>query len=121
MEQINKREDLTFGREGSDYEPTRGRSGSTFDNIKTTVADKLKTAAGAIRQKAVQPDAQQGALGDYGARASNWLDASADYIREANPDQIKKDVQDQVRRNPGRSLQIAGGAGLILGALFRRR
>jgi ElaB/YqjD/DUF883 family membrane-anchored ribosome-binding protein len=38
-----------------------------------------------------------------------------------DPQKIKTDIQDQMRRNPGRSLLIAGAAGLILGALLRRR
>jgi ElaB/YqjD/DUF883 family membrane-anchored ribosome-binding protein len=37
------------------------------------------------------------------------------------PKKIKADITEQVRRNPGKSLLVAGAVGLILGAIFRRR
>ncbi|HXG92404.1 MAG TPA: DUF883 C-terminal domain-containing protein [Blastocatellia bacterium] len=93
------------------------RNKSKLDNIKNTVADKLQGAASAVRQKAGQ---QEGAVGDYAGKASSWLEDAAGYIRQMNPQQIKSDVQDEVRRNPGRALLIAGAAGLLLGVLIRR-
>ena len=92
---------------------------STFDNIKSAVADKLHTAASTIHEKA--GPGENNALSDYGRQAADWLDRSADYVRDFDPQQVKTEIENQVRRNPGRSLLIAGAAGLILGALFRRR
>ena len=97
------------------------RGSSTFDNIKGAVADKLHTAANTIHERAGQRGEQNRAIADYGHQAADWLDRSADYVREIDPQRIKADVENQVRRNPGRSLLIAGAAGLILGALLRRR
>jgi ElaB/YqjD/DUF883 family membrane-anchored ribosome-binding protein len=97
------------------------RSGSTLENVKTTVADKLETAAGTLREKVGRSQDPESAIASYGNQASKWLDSSASYIREMDPERVKTDIQDQVRRNPGRSLLIAGAAGLILGALLRRR
>ncbi|HET9529751.1 MAG TPA: hypothetical protein VFQ92_05325 [Blastocatellia bacterium] len=97
------------------------RSGSTFDNVKSTVADKLHSAASTLRQKIDRAENPDNVLGGYGNQASEWLDSSASYVRDMDPQKIKTDIQDQVRRNPGRSLLIAGAAGLILGAILRRR
>jgi ElaB/YqjD/DUF883 family membrane-anchored ribosome-binding protein len=86
--------------------------GSTFDNIKTTVADKLNNAADTLRQKTGQSG--------YAGQASDWLTNAADYVRDVKPEQLKSTIQEQVRSNPGRSLLIAAGAGLALGILLRR-
>ena len=56
-----------------------------------------------------------------GTQAGTWLHNSADYIEQMEPEKIKADVTEQVRRNPGKSLLVAGAAGLILGAIFRRK
>ncbi len=91
-------------------------SGSKLDNIKTTVADKLNDAADALRQRSGQNSATAG----YASQASDWLNNAADYVRTVEPEQIKSNIQQQVRSNPGRSLLIAGAAGLALGILLRR-
>ncbi|HWP44603.1 MAG TPA: DUF883 C-terminal domain-containing protein [Blastocatellia bacterium] len=111
--------DIDIAKPAREREEMAGRS--TFDSIKTTVADKLETAASAIRQKAREAEKPDSGLMGYGNQASEWLDSSASYIREMDPQKVKADIQEQVRRNPGRSLLIAGAAGLILGALLRRR
>jgi hypothetical protein len=121
MEQNFDRDDLILPREGSNYGSQPQRGGSTFDRVKVTVADKLKQAADALHQKTTRPGEQASAVGAYGNQAAGWLNTSADYIRDMDPQQLKTDVQNEVRRNPARSLLIAGAAGLILGALFRRR
>lgn len=95
------------------------RKGSTFDQIKRTVSDKLHSAADAIEEKVRSSD--QPTITSYGHQASRWLDRSADYVRDMDPDQMKTAMQDQVRSNPGRSLLIAGAVGLFLGVLIRRR
>ena len=58
---------------------------------------------------------------NLGSQAGDWLHNSADYIEQMEPKKIKADITEQVRRNPGKSLLVAGAVGLILGAIFRRR
>lgn len=113
MQQVNRSEDLTL----SPGTTQAHNSGSTFNNIKTTVAEKLHSAATAIRQKGGQNEATAG----YAGQASDLLNTAADYVRDIEPAQIKTDLQRQVRSNPGRSLLIASAAGLALGILLRRR
>jgi len=95
--------------------------GSTFDKIKSTVADKLRLASHALDEKAVSMEGQNDNLSGYGRQTARWLDKSAAYIDEADPERIKNDLKDQVRQHPGRSLLIAGAVGLLIGAIFRRR
>ncbi|MEN3334755.1 MAG: hypothetical protein V7641_4120 [Blastocatellia bacterium] len=115
MQQTDRSDDFTSIQ---NTPPSQARnSGSKFDNIKATVADKLKSAADTLRQKSGQNSATAG----YANQASDWLNHSADYVRDIDPAQIKSDIQQQVHSNPGRSLLIAGAAGLALGILLRRR
>lgn len=118
MDQMNNSNSLT-GNEDSRYGPQGGSpaTGVSLDTIKEAVADKLHAAAGAIQQKAGQTQQDQGG---YIGQAAGWLDNAADYVREVDPQTVKSDLQKQVRSNPGRSLLIAGVAGLFLGFLLRR-
>lgn len=93
---------------------------TTADKLKNAVADQLKNAAASIEEKATSGQAP-GQLAEYGQKAADWLDSSGDYVRNIDPKQVKLDIENKVRKNPGRSLLIAGAAGLFLGILFRRR
>ncbi|HZS04182.1 MAG TPA: DUF883 C-terminal domain-containing protein [Blastocatellia bacterium] len=98
----------------------RGRGNSAFDQIKSTVADKLHAAAQTIHQKTAG-SARPSEFSDFGHRAADWLERSADYVSDLEPQRLKTDLENQVRRNPGRSLLIAGAVGLVLGRVIRRR
>ena len=122
MEYQKQNSELTgstpFGGDNN-AEHQRG-SGSTFDQIKSTVAEKLQSAAQTLHQKTDGSD-QQNEFANFGKRAANWLEQSADYVNQIEPTKVRNDIETQVRRNPGRSLLIAGAVGLVLGGLFRRR
>src|ERR1041384_8846138 len=66
------------------WEPGRPRQGSTFDKIKTTVAEKLHTAAEALHEKTsrqtggAESRGGNDSLSGYGRQAAEWLDRSAD-------------------------------------------
>ena len=89
-------------------------------NIRSTVADKLHTVAQTIFRKVNAPGTNP-EVASYGKDASAVLEQSADYIRDFDYDKAAVAVRDYVRKNPGRSLLIAGLSGLVLGAIFRRR
>jgi ElaB/YqjD/DUF883 family membrane-anchored ribosome-binding protein len=118
MASITERRQPEFGQ-GAEL----GRSGGTgfdFTQVKTTVADKLHGAAQMLQEKMGRTDSNS-ELGRFGQRASDWIERSADYVNELEPQQLRTDLETQVRRNPGRSLLIAGAVGLVLGRLLRRR
>jgi ElaB/YqjD/DUF883 family membrane-anchored ribosome-binding protein len=91
-----------------------------LENVKTIIADKLHEAAEALDKKASDKDARSG-VAQYGRQASEWLDQSAEYVRQFDYKQTDASVRNYVRHNPGRSLLIAGAVGLIIGAIWRRR
>jgi len=91
-----------------------------FDKIKNIIADKLHVAAETLGQKAEKQDAQS-AAGLYGREASEWLDQSAEYVRQFDYEKTDAEVRGYVRHKPARSLIIAGGVGLMLGVFLRRR
>jgi ElaB/YqjD/DUF883 family membrane-anchored ribosome-binding protein len=93
---------------------------SKFKEVRQSVSDSLRTAAVAIQDK-VEAVGERTALTQCGEQASRWLNTSADYVSDMDLQKVKTDVQDQVRRNPGRSLLVAAAAGLIIGTLIRRR
>jgi ElaB/YqjD/DUF883 family membrane-anchored ribosome-binding protein len=89
------------------------------ESVNTSIAESLRTAAGALTRRN-EAGSNEG-LSGLGNRAAELLNRSADYVEELDLAKVKDSVVSQVRRNPGRSLLIAGAAGLFLGALFRRR
>ncbi len=89
-------------------------------DIKTVIADKMHKVAVAVGEKAADQDAQS-AMAQYGKQASEMLDESADYIRKFDYEQTDAKVREYVGRHPQRSLLIAGGIGLIIGAIIGRR
>ena len=88
--------------------------------MKRTVADKLHDAAGAIRNKSGASEPGTG-FSRYGSQASDFLDRSAHYVQEFDYERVNAQVKQYVRHNPGRSLLMAGAAGLIIGAMVKRR
>jgi ElaB/YqjD/DUF883 family membrane-anchored ribosome-binding protein len=97
------------------------RQPATFDKVKSSISHKLEDAARSLREKSQGYAGNNQQLAGYGNQAAEWLTRSANYVEEINPQQLKTDVENQVRHNPGRSLLIAAGVGLALGALLRRR
>ena len=96
-----------------------GRS-TGFENVKSIIAEKVHDAAEALGEKVAHHDAQSG-IAHYGKQASEWLDQSAEYVRQFDYEQVDARVREYVRQSPGRSLLIAGAVGLIIGAILRRR
>jgi hypothetical protein len=99
--------------------------------LKATLADKLEAGAeklrshsqsgsyaGATGQGSVATDS--GALGQVSDKLATGMKASADFLRNADLDNMKSGIEKQVRENPGRSLLIAAGLGYLLGKAFRK-
>jgi len=91
-----------------------------FENVKNVMADTLHSVAEGLGEKAADQDAQSD-MAQYGKHASEWLKQSAEYVRQFDYKQADARVREYVRQNPGRTLLIAGGVGLIIGAILRRR
>jgi len=101
-------------------EAFQGSGQSTgFENVKNIIADKLHNIAEALNEKARDSDVQSG-MGSENP-ASAWLDQSAEYVRQFDYERANVGVRKYIGQNSGRCLLIAGGAGLIIGAILRRR
>jgi ElaB/YqjD/DUF883 family membrane-anchored ribosome-binding protein len=121
MEEKNNSQDIPQDfPEKAVSESTFESSGSKFSNLKASVSDSLRSAAGVIREKAEEAG-ENSNLSHYGHQASRWLNTSADYVRDMDFQAVQSDIKETVRRNPGRSLLIAAAAGLIIGIMLRRR
>jgi len=108
-------------RTGETRAEFQGSGKSTgFENVKNSIADTLHDAAKGLGEKAARQDAQSG-MARYGKQASEWLDQSAEYVRQFDYEQANARVRDYVKQSPGRSLLIAGAVGLVIGAILRRR
>jgi ElaB/YqjD/DUF883 family membrane-anchored ribosome-binding protein len=90
-----------------------------MQTIKETVVSGIGKAAQSLHQQADKSTTPQ--FTDFGHQTASWLEKSADYLQQAEPEKMRADFENQVRKNPAKSLLIAGAAGLALGIIFRGR
>jgi len=105
--------------------------------LKNSLAGALETGAGKLRQRGQAPSGSGGQLagattsgglsveGDARIvqvtdRVAGGMEATADWLREADLDSVKTGIERQVQDHPGRTLLIAVGIGYLLGKAFRR-
>ena len=133
------------GTSGSDSSADTGSSSSggitdRLKNVGSSVKDKaaglpamladgLEAGANALRQRqpagagadgtsaSVQGDSSIAAVTDT---LASGMQSSADWLRDADFDQMKAGVEKQVKEHPARSLLIALGAGYLIGKALRR-
>lgn len=105
--------------------------------MKDSLADALESGADKLRQRvhSTQGGGQLAAAtstgtvttGDggrvavVGDRVAGGMQATADWIRDADIDSLKTGVERQVKDHPGRTLLIAVGLGYLIGKAFRGR
>lgn len=124
-------------------QPTGGKAREKASQLKATLADKLEQGAQKIRERTASyhKEGQPAAIGTPGelgestsastsARAEHKLDraseslahgmeSTANWVRNADLDKMKGNVEQQVRANPGRALLLAVGVGYLLGKVLR--
>jgi hypothetical protein len=109
----------------ADVRSTRPNGGAETEypgnGIKEYFGRTLESAAGRLRDKSDEARLRGSGLARFGSDTADGLDRFASYVRDANPQKIKSDIEQTVRQNPGRTLLIAGVAGLLLGSMLRRR
>ena len=102
--------------------------------LKATLADKLEAGANKLRSQQTGTGAYAGAteggsagvaidngqLGQLTDKLATGMQGTADFLRNADLDQMKSGIEKQVKENPGRSLLIAAGLGYLLGKAFRK-
>ena len=101
-------------------------------NLKESLADALETGADRLRARG----GQGGLAGSTGAgsvavegdgrmtqvtdRVAGGMEATADWLRDADLDGLRTGIEQQVKEHPGRSLLIAVGLGYLLGKALRK-
>jgi ElaB/YqjD/DUF883 family membrane-anchored ribosome-binding protein len=120
------------GEKLSDVSATvRDRAGT----LKTTLADALESGAERLRQQGAGGGQVAGAaatgastgmvaetpqLSAAANQLAGGMQASADWLRDADLDGLKAGVEKQVKDHPGRTLAVAVGLGYLLGKAFRK-
>ncbi len=87
-----------------------------IDEQRTPAADTLHCAASQIHESAEMGSQK---VRELAHGAADKLDATAGYIRDHDVQAMIGDVENVVRRYPGRSLLVAAGVGFLLGRALR--
>lgn len=98
---------------------------------KDSLADLLESGADRLRQR-MGSGQMAGATGagsvsigsdnrmsQISGKVASGMDATADWLRDADLDNMRSAVERQVREHPGRTLLIAAGLGYLIGKAFR--
>ncbi|MEO6525380.1 MAG: hypothetical protein ABIP93_02015, partial [Gemmatimonadaceae bacterium] len=105
-------------------------------NLKATLADALESGAEKLRQQgsgggqiagaaatgdsAAMVESESTRLADVSNQMAGGLQASADWLRDADLDGLKSGLERQVKEHPGRTLAVAVGLGYLLGKAIRK-
>jgi ElaB/YqjD/DUF883 family membrane-anchored ribosome-binding protein len=103
----NARDKLAIALEaGADRLRERGHTGSL-------------SLAGATAEgsSAIQAD---GKVAEVSDRVAGGMQATADWLRDADIDGLKTGIENQVKEHPGRTLLIAAGLGYLIGRALRK-
>jgi hypothetical protein len=97
--------------------------------IPSMLADGLEAGAEALRQRRTSTSGAEGSalaiINDPGIAAvtdtlATGMQSSAEWLRDADLEKLKRGVEKQVKEHPGRSLLVALGAGYLIGKALRR-
>jgi len=100
-------------------------------NAKNKLADALEAGADKLRQRggrgqlsestgAAEVTVSGDGVSQVTDRVAGGMQATADWLRDADLDNLRSGVERQVKEHPGRSLLIAVGLGYLLGKAFRK-
>jgi hypothetical protein len=101
--------------------------------LKDSLADALDSGAERLRQRGGQsgqlasatdigtvPVTADGRTTEVTTRVAGGMEATADWLRQADIDGMKLGIERQVKEHPGRTLLVAVGLGYLLGKAFRK-
>ena len=114
---------------GSSVRERAGTMKNSLADALTSGADRLRqrgTSSGSTAQYAGATDAGSVAVESDGRTAqvtkkvATGMDATADWLREADLAGLRTSIEGQVKEHPGRTLLIAAGLGYLLGKALRK-
>lgn len=130
----------SMGASAATESPPSGKFGKAKEKIgeragelKSSLADKLEQGAEKLRQRAhgggqyaaTTPDgsiavAENDKIAQVADKVAGGMQSTANWVRNADFESVKGDVERQVKEHPARSLIVAVGLGYLLGKAFRR-
>ena len=115
---------------GSSVRERAGTMKNSLADALTSGADKLRhrgtSSSGSTAQYAGATDAGTVAVESDGRttkvtnKVASGMDATADWLRDADLAGLRTSIEGQVKEHPGRTLLIAAGLGYLLGKALRK-
>lgn len=91
---------------------------SGAEKIRSRTTGQGGQLAGATGSSSVAVDDSRAAV--VGDKVATGMQATAEWLRDADLDGLKASVERQVKEHPGRTLAIAVGLGYLIGKAFRK-
>jgi ElaB/YqjD/DUF883 family membrane-anchored ribosome-binding protein len=126
----------TLGTAGEKFSDAGSTMRDKAGSLKMSLADALESGAEKLRQQRAAGGQLAGAaatgesagmistetnrLADVSNQVAGGLQASADWLRDADLDGLKSGLERQVKEHPGRTLAVAVGLGYLLGKAIRK-
>jgi len=100
-------------------------------NAKNKLADAIESGADKLRQRGARGQLSGSAgttdvtvsgdgVSNVTDRVAGGMQATADWLRDADLDNLRSGVERQVKEHPGRTLLLAVGLGYLIGKAFRK-
>jgi hypothetical protein len=118
---------------GGKVSKAKEKIGERASELKSTLADRLEQGAEKLRQRAHSGGQYAGATaeGSVGVsendkmtqvadKVAGGMQSTANWVRNADLETVKGDIERQVKDHPARTLLVAVGLGYVLGKAFRR-
>ena len=117
------------------FTTAKDKASDKAGELKSTLADKLESGAGKLRQRSgggtpsypsFSADGSTATvsgtndLARVGEQVAGGMEKGADWLRNNDLNSMRDSVEKEVKANPGRSLLFAAVAGYLLGKAFRR-
>jgi hypothetical protein len=105
-----------FGTQARDKAAAFGdQAYGRVDSATTAAGQRMEDMAQMLRDRA-----PEGRMGELAMGAADALKRGGDYLEHANPEMMRGDLEDLIRRYPMHSLAIGFGLGFLLARAFRR-
>jgi len=108
---------------GGEVRLSRSSDSSVFTTIKEKLSTGIEQLAGMIHEKSngLKENDKTAKVAEYGQHAADALHSSANYIRQADLDQMQTDLKSTIKRHPERSLLVGLGVGILVGSILRKK
>jgi ElaB/YqjD/DUF883 family membrane-anchored ribosome-binding protein len=86
------------------------------DSGMTATGERVENAAHNMRERS-----PQGKAGNIAGRIADTMEHSGKYLQQSNPNDMRSDMEQLIRKHPVESLLIGAGVGFLLSRMTRRR